>query len=299
MLLLCAARCGGLACGGWRLALDPNVGVLRSELASSSPCGDERAAGPTRFLSLERVLSSVVLAFLSPRSVVGVGRARCNSARRAAGFACVCFAMRRRACCGAYPLFIARARFVRFRRFYRRAWPWGPVGLATAPRAWAAVGVCVDCCDAEAAGGGVVGLCGRTAPLRARAFGGFFSPPAWVEVHLAASQCWKTVRVRPAVCSQVRLVGSLVDCCTLRAVGRRSCVARGPSSCGGRGTSWWALRAGRLLFNIVGRSMLPTGNQAGIFPLLGAPLPSLCRPRGCGVRSRRGGQGSAALCGRL
>ena len=97
----------------------------------------------------------------------------------------------------------------------------------------------------------------------------------------------------------VRLVGSLVDCCTLRAVGRRFCVARGPSSCGGRGTSWWALRAGRLLFNIVGRSMSLTGNLAGIFPLFGAPLPSLCRPRGCGVRSRRGGQGSAALCGRL
>ena len=133
--LPCAAPCGGLACGGWRPALDPDVGVPRNELASSSPCGDERAAGPTRFLSLERVLSSVVLAFLSPRSVVGVGRARCNSARRAAGFACVCFAMRRRACCGAYPLFIARARFVRFRRFYRRAWPWGPVGFATAPRA--------------------------------------------------------------------------------------------------------------------------------------------------------------------
>ena len=91
--------------------------------------------GLPAFLSLERVLSSVVLAFLSPRSVVGVGRARCNSARRAAGFACVCFAMRRRACCGAYPLFIARARFVRFRRFYRRAWPSGPMGLATAPRA--------------------------------------------------------------------------------------------------------------------------------------------------------------------
>ena len=115
--------------------MDLGVGVPRNELASSSPCGDERVAGSTRFLSLERVLSSVVLAFLSPRSVVGVGRARCNSARRAAGFACVCFAMRRRACCGAYPLFIARARFVRFRRFYRRAWPSGPMGLATAPRA--------------------------------------------------------------------------------------------------------------------------------------------------------------------
>mgnify|MGYP004355952279 CR=1 FL=1 len=239
-----AAPRGGLARGGWRSAVALDVGVLRNELASSSPCGDERAAGPTRFLSLGRVL--------------------CVS-----GFSS------------------------------RRAWPWGRMGFATVPRAWAAVGFCVDRCDAKAAGGGVVGSRWRTAPLRARTLGGFFSPPAWVEVHLAASQCWKTVRVRPAVCSQVRLVGSLVDCCTLRAVGRRFCVARGPSSCGGRGTSWWALRAGRLLFNIVGRSMSLTGNLAGIFPLFGAPLPSLCRPRGCGVRSRRGGQGSAALCGRL
>ena len=47
--LPCAAPCGGLACGGWRPALDPDVGVPRNELASSSPCGDERAAGPTRF----------------------------------------------------------------------------------------------------------------------------------------------------------------------------------------------------------------------------------------------------------
>ena len=47
--LPCAAPCGGLACGGWRPALDSDVGVPRNELASSSPCGDERAAGPTRF----------------------------------------------------------------------------------------------------------------------------------------------------------------------------------------------------------------------------------------------------------
>ena len=294
-----AAPRGGLACGGWRSVVALDVGVLRNELASSSPCGDERAAGPTRFLSLERVLSSVVLAFLSPRSVIGIGRARCNSARRAAGFACVCFAMRRRACCGAYPRFYRSGAFCAFPAFLSSRLALGAGGVCYGTAGRAAVGICVDRRDAEAAGGGVVGSCGRTAPLRARAFGGFFSPPAWVEVHLAASQCWKTVRVRPAVCSQVRLVGSLVDCCTLRAVGRRSRVARGPSSCGGRGTSWWALRAGRLLFNIVGRSMSLTGNLAGIFPLFGAPLPSLCRPRGCGVRSRRGGQGSAALCGRL
>ena len=243
MHLHCAAPRGGLARGGWRSVVALDVGVLRNELASSSPCGDERAAGPTRFLSLGRVLC------VSGVSIVAL----------ALGAGGVCY--------------------------------------GTAGRA--AVGICVDRRDARAAGGGVVGSCGRTAPLRARALGGFFSPPARVEAHLTASQCWKTVRVRPAVCSPVRLVGSLVDCCTLRAVGRRSCVARGPSSCGGRGTSWWALRAGRLLFNIVGRSMLLTGNQAGIFPLFGAPLPSLCRPRGCGVRSRRGGQGSAALCGRL
>ena len=139
--------------------------------------------------------------------------------------------------------------------------------------------------------------CGRRRCARAPL--AVFSLPLRVEVHIVASQCWKTVRVRPSVCSPARLGGSLVICCALRAVGRRFCVARGPSSCGGRGTSWWALRTGRLLFNIVGWSMLLTGNQAGIFPLFGAPLPSLCRPRGCGVRSRRGGQGSAALCGRL
>ena len=69
------------------------------------------------------------LAFLSPRSVVGVGRARCNSARRAAGFACVCFAVRRRACCGAYPLFIARARFVRFRLLFTSRLAFGADGV--------------------------------------------------------------------------------------------------------------------------------------------------------------------------
>ena len=97
--------------------------MTSGSLVSVSPCGDERAAGPTRFLSLGRVLC-----------VSGV--------------------------------------------FYRRAWPWGRMGFATAPRAWAAVGICVGRRDAEAAGGGVVGSCEQTAPLRARAFGGFFSPPA-------------------------------------------------------------------------------------------------------------------------
>ena len=281
---------------------------------------------------------------------VGGGIGRWRAAERT----CVFLALWRRACCGAYPLFIARARFefsrsrvfiasfghrdrpsplqlratccrIRLRlfrhaatsvlrglpAFYRSgafcAFPaflssrlaFGADGVGHGTAGRAAVGICVDRRDAEAAGGGVVGSCGRTAPLRARAFGGFLSPPAWIEVHIVASQCWKTVRVRPSVCSPARLGGSLVICCALRAVGRRFCVARGPSSCGGRGTSWWALRTGRLLFNIVGWSMLLTGNQAGIFPLFGAPLPSLCRPRGCGVRSRRGGQGSAALCGRL
>ena len=177
MHLPCAAPCGGLACGGWRPALDLDVGVLRNELASSSLCGDERAAGPTRFLSLERVLSSFVLAFLSPRSVAGVGQARCNSARRAAGFACVCFALRRRACCGAYPRFYRSGAFCAFPAFLssRLAFVADGVGYGTAGRA--AVGICVERRDAKAAGGGVVGSCGRTAPLRARALGGFFPLP--------------------------------------------------------------------------------------------------------------------------
>ena len=279
--------------------MDLGVGVLRNELASSSPCGDERAAGPTRFLSLERVLSSVVLAFLSPRSVVGVGRARCNSARRAAGFACVCFAMRRRACCGAYPLFYSSGAFCAFPASCHVALGlWGGWGLqrhrGPGRRSTSAS---IAATPRRRAVGSSVRVGGRR--RCARAPWAVFSLPLRVEVHIVASQCWKTVRVRPSVCSPARLGGSLVICCALRAVGRRFCVARGPSSCGGRGTSWWALRTGRLLFNIVGRSMLLTGNQAGIFPLFGASLPSLCRPRGCGVRSRRGGQGSAALCGRL
>ena len=44
--------------------------------------------------------------------------------------------------------------------------------------------------------------------------------------------------------------------------------------------------------NIVGRSMLPAGNQAGFSPLLGAPLLSLCARVALG-------KGSAALCGRF
>ena len=47
MRLHCAAPCCDLACGGWWLALGLGVGVLRNKLASSSPCGDERAAGLT------------------------------------------------------------------------------------------------------------------------------------------------------------------------------------------------------------------------------------------------------------
>ena len=160
----------------------------------------------------------------------GIGPGRWRAAERT----CVFIALWRRACCGAYPLFIARARFefsrsrvfiasfgrrgrpsplqlratccrIRLRLFRhaatsvlrglpaflslgrvlcvsgfssRRAWPWGRMGFATVPRAWAAVGFCVDRCDAKAAGGGVVGSRWRTAPLRARTLGGFFSPPA-------------------------------------------------------------------------------------------------------------------------
>ena len=294
-----AAPRGGLARGGWRSAVALDVGVLRNELASSSPCGDERAAGPTRFLSLERVLSSVVLAFLSPRSVIGIGRARCNSARRAAGFACVCFAMRRRACCGAYPRFYRSGAFCAFPASLHVALGlgggWGLQRYRGPGRRSASALIAAT--PRRRAVGSSVRVGGRRRCARAPL--AVFSLPLRVEVHIVASQCWKTVRVRPSVCSPARLGGSLVICCALRAVGRRFCVARGPSSCGGRGTSWWALRTGRLLFNIVGWSMLLTGNQAGIFPLFGAPLRSLCRPRGCGVRSRRGGQGSAALCGRL
>ena len=98
--------------------------VLQDKLASLSPWGHERAAGPT----------------------------------------CV---------------FLARARFVLFLRFYmflssRLAFGAGGVGYDTAGRA--AVGICVDRRDTKAADGGVVGSCGLTAPLRASALGGFSFP---------------------------------------------------------------------------------------------------------------------------
>ena len=294
-----AAPRGGLACGGWRSAVDLGVGVPRNELASSSPCGDERAAGPTRFFiaraRFEFSRSRVFIASFGRRGRPSPLQLRATCCRiRLRLFRHAATSVLR-----GLPAFYRSGAFCAFPAFLSSRLALGAGGVCYGTAGRAAVGICVDRRDAEAAGGGVVGSCGRTAPLRARAFGGSFSPPARVEVHIVASQCWKTVRVRPSVCSPVRLDGSLVICCELRAVGRRFYVARGPSSCGGRGTSWWALRTGRLLFNIVGRSMLLTGNQAGIFPLFGAPLPSLCRPRGCGVRSRRGGQGSAALCGRL
>ena len=212
MHLPCAAPCGGLACGGWRPALDLDVGVLRNELASTSLCGDERAAGPTRFLSLERVLSSVVLAFLSPRSVIGVGRARCNSARRAAGFACVCFAMRRRACCGAYPLFYRSGAFCAFpASFHVALGLWGGWGLQRhrgPGRRSASASIAAT--PRRRAVGSSVRVGGRR--RCARAPWAVFSLPLRVEVHIVASQCWKTVRVRPAVCSPVRLDVSLVIC---------------------------------------------------------------------------------------
>ena len=164
--------------------------VLQDSLASVSPCGDERAAGPTRFLSLGRVLcvSGVFIVALGLGGGWGLQRHR-GPGRRSAS-----------------------------------------ASIAATPR--------------RRAVGSLVRVGGRRRCARAPWV--VFSLPLRVEVHIVASQCWKTVRVRPSVCSPARLGGSLVICCALRAVGRRLCVARGPSSCGGRGTSWWALRTGRL-----------------------------------------------------
>ena len=179
MHLPCAAPCGGLACGGWRPALDPDVGVPRNELASSSPCGDERAAGPTRFFiaraRFEFSRSRVFIASFGRRGRPSPLQLRAT-----------CCRIRLRLCRHAatsvlrgLPAFLSLGRVLCVSGFFsRRAWPLGRMGLATAPRAWAAVGICVDRRDAKAAGGGVVGSCGRTAPLRARTLGGFFSPPA-------------------------------------------------------------------------------------------------------------------------
>ena len=225
MHLPCAAPCGGLACGGWRPALDSDVGVPRNELASSSPCGDERAAGPTRFFiaraRFEFSRSRVFIASFGRRGRPSPLQLRATCCRiRLRLFRQAATSVLR-----GLPAFYRSGAFCTFPALFhvalglRGRWGWlrhrGPGGgwhLRQPPRRQ----------------GGGSALCGC-----------FLSPPAWVEVHLAASQCWKTVRVRPAVCSLMLLVGSqcLVSCCTLRAVGWRCCVARGPSSCGGRGTS--------------------------------------------------------------
>ena len=94
------------------------------------------------------------------------------------------------------PAFYRSGAFCAFPAFLSSRLAFGADGVGHGTAGRAAVGICVDRRDARAAGGGVVGSCGRTAPLRARALGGFFSPPARVEAHLTASQCWKTVRVR-------------------------------------------------------------------------------------------------------
>ena len=177
--LPCAAPCGGLACGGWRPALDPDVGVPRNELASSSPCGDERAAGPTRFFiaraRFEFSRSRVFIASFGRRGRPSPLQLRATCCRiRLRLFRHAATSVLR-----GLPAFLSLGRVLCVSGFSsRRAWPWGRMGFATVPRAWAAVGFCVDRCDAKAAGGGVVGSRWRTAPLRARTLGGFFSPPA-------------------------------------------------------------------------------------------------------------------------
>ena len=156
--------------------------VLQDKLASLSPCGDERAAGPIGFLSLGRVLSSSCIFILT------------SGFRGRRGW------LRHRGPCG--------GRHLRrpSRRQGCRRW-----GLRLVWADGAAACVCL---------------------------GRFSFPPVRVEGRLTVCDSAGRQRVKgTAACSQVRPVGSLVDCCTLRAVGWRSGDARGPSSCGGRGTS--------------------------------------------------------------
>ena len=67
--------------------------------------------------------------------------------------------------------------------------------------------------------------------------GRFFFPLCGWRDALPCSSAGRQRVKGTAACSQVRPVGSLVDCCTRRAGGSRCGDARGPFSCGGRGTS--------------------------------------------------------------
>ena len=176
MHFLRAAPRGGLARGGWRSAVALDVGVLRNELASSSPCGDERAAGLTRFFiaraRFEFCRSRVFIASFGHRDRPSPLQLRATCCRiRLRLFRHAATSVLR-----GLPAFYRSGAFCAFPAFLSSRLALGAGGVCYGTAGRAAVGICVDRRDAEAAGSGVVGSCGRTAPLRARAFGGFSLP---------------------------------------------------------------------------------------------------------------------------
>ena len=74
------------------------------------------------------------------------------------------------------PAFYRSGAFCAFPTFLASRLAFGADGVGYGTAGRAAVGICVGRRDAKAAGGGVVGSCGLTASLRARALGGFSFP---------------------------------------------------------------------------------------------------------------------------
>ena len=153
----CEAPRGGLACGGWRPALGSDIAVLRDELASLSPCGDERAAGLT-FVFFARArfefsCSRVFIATFGRRGRPSSLRLRVTCCRinlrpyRPAATSVL----------QGLPAFYRSGTFCVLPAFLssRLAFGAGGVGYDTAGRA--AVGICVGRRDAKAPDGGVFG----------------------------------------------------------------------------------------------------------------------------------------------
>ena len=196
MHLPCAAPCGGLACGGWRPALDPDVGVPRNELASSSPCGDERAAVPTRFFiaraRFEFSRSRVFIASFGRRGRPSPLQLRATCCRiRLRLFRHAATSVLR-----GLPAFYRSGAFCAFPAFLSSRLALGAGGV---------------CYGTAGLGGGwhlrrpprrqggrrwgrrLVWADGAAACAR---LGRFFFPPARVDARLTVLQCWKTVRER-------------------------------------------------------------------------------------------------------
>ena len=153
----CGAPRGDLACGGWKPASGADVGVLRDELASLSPCGDERAAGPTCVF----IARACFEFFCSCFFVATFGRRGRLSSLRPRVTCCVTnlrpYRFAATSVLQGLPAFYRSGTFCVLPAFLssRLAFGAGGVGYDTAGRA--AVGICAGRRDAKAPDGGVFG----------------------------------------------------------------------------------------------------------------------------------------------